>query len=63
MTLGLLNANHSVMNCWLKTLIKTALSIVIFSKISFALADNEEPFIFTTNVKGDRENVSDHDPA
>ena len=51
------------MNRWLQTLIKTALSIVIFSKISFALADNEEPFIFTTNVKGDRVIVSAHVPA
>ena len=51
------------MNRWLQTLIKTALSIVIFSKISFARADNEEPFIFTTNVKGDRVIVSAHVPA
>ena len=51
------------MNRWLQTLIKTALSIVTISKISFALADSDEPFIFATDIQGDRVIVSAHVPA
>ena len=63
MTLGLLNATDSVMNCWLHRISKTALSAVLLTGASSVLAESDEPFIFSTKVKGEEVIVSAHVPA
>ena len=65
MTLGLLSATHSGMHSWFERVLKTTLTLALGASLlgGSLHAENDEPFIYATEVSGKDVVVSVHVPS
>ena len=65
LTLGLLSATHSGMHSWFERVLKTTLTLALGASLlgGSLHAENDEPFIYATEVSGKDVVVSVHVPS